>query len=69
MTQKSTEDIQTLFIKVTAPTENPKFRFISIEAFVTLVDIVSTQEYERGMLDGMDQINNAMTQGLKLATV
>lgn len=68
MSEKTSEDIHTLFIKVTAPTENPKFRFISIEAFETLAEIISTQEYERGMLDGMDQINHAMRQGFKLTT-
>lgn len=68
MTENTSEDIQTLFIKVTAPSENPKFRFISIEAFETIAEIISTNEYQRGMLDGMDQINQAVAQGLKLTT-
>jgi hypothetical protein len=68
MAKNTSEDIHTLFIKVTAPTENPKYRFISIEAFETLTEIISTNEYQRGMLDGMNQINLAMSQGLKLTT-
>lgn len=68
MTENTSDDIHTLFIKVTAPSENPKFRFISIEAFETIAEIISTNEYQRGMMDGMDQINHAMTQGLKLTT-
>jgi len=68
MTENTSEDIHTLFIKMTAPTENPKYRFISIEAFETIAEIISTNEYQRGMLDGMDQINDAMSQGLKLTT-
>ena len=68
MAENTAEDIHTLFIKVTAPTDNPKFRFISIEAFETIAEIISTNEYQRGMLDGMDQINHAMTQGFKLTT-
>ena len=68
MTENTSDDIHTLFIKVTAPSENPKFRFISIEAFETIAEIISTNEYQRGMMDGIDHINHAMTQGLKLTT-